>query len=42
MKGDRLKASVLATRLIPNVDRGMAKELGLSEGHRSIAILTAD
>ena len=22
MKGDRLKASVLATRLIPNVDRG--------------------
>ena len=42
MKGDRLKASVLATRLIPNVDRGMAKELGLPEGHRSIAILTAD
>lgn len=42
MKGDRLKASVLATRIIPNVDDGMAKELGLPEGHRSIAIVTAD
>lgn len=42
MKGDRLKASVLATRLIPNVDNLMAKELGLPEGHRSIGILTAD
>lgn len=42
MKGDRLKASVLATRLIPNVDDAMAKEFGLPEGHRSVAILTAD
>lgn len=42
MKGDRLKASVLATRLIPNVDSLMAKELGLPEGHRSVAILTSD
>ena len=42
MKGDKLKASVLAVRLIPNVDGGMAKELGLPEGHRSIGILTTD
>ena len=42
MKGDKLKASVLAVRLIPNVDGGMVKELGLPEGHRSIGILTSD
>ena len=42
MKGDRLKASVLAVRLIPNVDNDMAKELELPEGHRSIGIITAD
>ena len=27
MKGDRLKASVLAVKLIPNIDSDMAKEL---------------
>ena len=42
MKGDRLKASVLAVKLIPNIDSDMAKELSLPEGHRSIGILTAD
>ena len=42
MKGDRLKANVLAVRLIPNVDSDMAKELGLPNEHRSIGILTAD
>ena len=42
MKGDRLKANVLAVRLIPNVDRDMAKELELPEGHRSIGSITAD
>ena len=42
MKGDRLKASVLAVKLIPNIDSDMAKELSLPEGHRSIRILTAD
>lgn len=42
MKGDKLKASVLATRIIPNVDEAMAKEFNLPEGHRSVAILTAD
>lgn len=42
MKGDKLKASVLATRIIPNVDDAMAKEFNLPAGHRSVAILTAD
>ena len=42
MKGDRLKASVLAVRLIPNVNDGITKELELPEGHRSIGILTSD
>ena len=42
MKGDRLKANVLAVRLIPNVDDDMAKELELPQGHRSIGIITAD
>ena len=42
MKGDKLKASVLATRLIPNVDSAMIKEFGIPEGHRSLGILTSD
>ena len=42
MRDDRLKASVLAARLIPNVDAAMAKELNLPEGHRSIGIITSD
>ena len=42
MKGDKLKVNVLATRIIPNVDAGMVKELNLPEDHRSVAILTAD
>ena len=42
MKGDKLKASVLATRLIPNVDSAIIKEFGLPEGHRSLGILTSD
>ena len=42
MRDDRLKASVLAARLIPNVDAAMAKELNLPEGHGSIGIITSD
>lgn len=42
MRDDRLKASVLAARLIPNVDMAMAKEFNLPEGHRSIGIITSD
>ena len=42
MRDDRLKASVLAARIIANVDGDMAKELNLPEGHRSIGIITSD
>ncbi len=33
---------MLATRLIPNVVRGMAKELNLTPEQRSLALITAD
>ena len=42
MKRDPLKASVLATKLIPNVSPGMAKELNLTPEQRSLALLTAE
>ena len=42
MKRDPLKASVLATKLIPTVSPGMAKELNLPPEQRSLALLTAD
>lgn len=42
MKRDPLKASVLATKIIPNVDPTLAKELGLEPGMKSLALITAD
>ncbi|MEG1912005.1 MAG: ethanolamine utilization microcompartment protein EutL [Cloacibacillus sp.] len=42
MKRDPLKANVLATKIIPNVDPSLAKDLGLSPGMRSLALITAD
>lgn len=42
MKRDALKANVLATKLIPNVDPSLAKSLGLKPGQRSLALITAD
>lgn len=42
MKGDHVKAAVLATRIIPNIDRGMARSLGLEPNFRSVALITAD
>ena len=36
MKRDPLKASVLATKLIPNVSPGMAKQLNLTPEQRSL------
>ena len=42
MKDDRLKASVLAVRIIPNVDLAMCKEFSMPEGHRSIGLITSD
>ena len=42
MKGDRLGASVLAVKMIPNVDAKMAEKLGMPKGYKSLGILTAD
>lgn len=42
MKGDPLKAKVLATRVISNVSDDLARELHLGNDQRSIAILTSD
>ena len=42
MKRDPLKANVLATQIIPNVDPSLAKELGLSPSQRSLALITSD
>ncbi|MFV0458376.1 MAG: ethanolamine utilization microcompartment protein EutL [Actinomycetales bacterium] len=37
-----VKPSVLAVRLIPNVDRGFAEKLGLADHHRALGIITCD
>ena len=42
MKRDPLKATVLATKVIPNVNPELAKELGLNKDQKSIALITAD
>lgn len=42
MTNDALKPSVLAVKLIPNVDKKMADELKLPEGYKSIGLVTAD
>jgi len=42
MKRDPLRASVLATKIISNVDAALAKELNLEPGMKSIAIITCD
>lgn len=42
MKNDPLRTTVLSIKLIPNVDRDMAKKLELPEGHRSIGMITTD
>ena len=42
MKRDPIQANVLATKLIPNVSPGMAKELNLKPEQRSLALITAD
>lgn len=39
---DPVKATVLATRLIPDVDRGLAARLSLRDEQRSLALITAD
>jgi len=42
MRGDLLKAEVLATRTMTNVSPDLAKELGLAPEHKSVAILTSN
>ncbi|UWP60474.1 ethanolamine utilization microcompartment protein EutL [Ruminococcus gauvreauii] len=42
MKGDSLKAKVLAARVIPNVSPELAKQLSLTEEQKSVALLTSD
>ena len=39
---DPIKPTILATRLIPNVDRAFATKLGLREDQRSLALVTCD
>ncbi|WP_251442848.1 ethanolamine utilization microcompartment protein EutL [Veillonella intestinalis] len=42
MKNQRLGANVLSVQIIPNVDAGLASQLGLSKSQRSLGIITAD
>jgi ethanolamine utilization protein EutL len=39
---DPIKPTILATRVIPNVDRALAAKLELREGQRSLALVTCD
>lgn len=39
---DPIKPNILATRVIPNVDRGLAAKLDLREDQRSLALITCD
>ncbi len=39
---DPIKPTILATRLIPNVDRALAAKLGLRDDQRSLALITCD
>jgi ethanolamine utilization protein EutL len=39
---DPIKPTILATRLIPNVDRGLAAKLDLRDDQRSLALVTCD
>ncbi|WIY82131.1 ethanolamine utilization microcompartment protein EutL [Propionimicrobium sp. PCR01-08-3] len=39
---DPVKPSILAVRIIPNVDRGFAEKLGLNADQRSVGLITCD
>ena len=39
---DPIKPTILAARLIPNVDRALAAKLGLRDDQRSLALITCD
>lgn len=42
MRNDRLKASILSMKIIPNVDSDLAAQFNLPKGCKSIGIFTAD
>ena len=42
MKRDPLRASVLASKLIPNVSPDLAAQLSLAPDQKSLALLTTD
>lgn len=42
MKGDPIRANVLAVKIIPNVNSDMAEALKLEPGQRSLGLITAD
>lgn len=42
MRNERLGAEVLAVRIIPNVDEGLAKHLNLKSNQKSLGIITSD
>lgn len=42
MKRDPIKASVLATKIIPNVSAELAKQLNLAPDQKSLALITSD
>ncbi len=42
MRNERLGASVLSVKIIPNVDNGLAKELNLAPNQKSLGIITSD
>ncbi len=37
-----VKPSILAVRIIPNVDRGFAEKLGLADRHRALGLITCN
>lgn len=37
-----VKPSILAVRIIPNVDRGFAEKLGLADHHRALGLITCN
>lgn len=42
MKNDKLKASVLAVKIIPNISDSLAEKWNLPDNHKSVGILTLD
>ncbi|MDR1768704.1 MAG: ethanolamine utilization microcompartment protein EutL [Propionibacteriaceae bacterium] len=42
MIGDPLKSQILSMKIIPNVEPGLARELEVPDGHRSIGLFTCD